>query len=44
MAYYVSVDGEIVLIATRKSDVDDLVRSMKFDPTIKSKKVTVSEE
>ena len=44
MAYYVRVDGEIVLIATRKSDVDGVVRSMKLDPATKSKKVTVSEE
>ena len=44
MAYYVRVDGEIVLIATRKSDVDDWVKSVNSDPRTKDKKVTVEEK
>ena len=44
MAYYVRVDDEIVLIATRKSDVDDWVKSANSDPKIKDKKVTVEEK
>ena len=31
MAYYVRVDGEIVLVATRKADVDDWVKSVTSD-------------
>lgn len=31
MAYYVKVDGETVLIATRKADVDDWVKSVTAD-------------
>ena len=31
MAYYVRVDGEVVLIATHKSDVNDWVKSVTSD-------------
>lgn len=46
MAYYVKVDGETVLIATRKADVDAYVSGIQLDQkkTGKTQKITVEQK